>query len=576
MAQPEVEVTQKRPFFMNPLFIGIAAGVVALVLALSIVVVLANPSDKIANGIFIDGTSVSGMTQEEAEKLLLDSKKENQPSAMIHVKGESASCDISFQEIISGYDIKKAVKQAYAIGKEGDFFGRVGDVLLAPVRHADITLEVMLDETILGQKILEFSGQIDVPMEESTYEIEDDSIRLFNGKPGQAIDRDKVIEDIKNIINTQKDGYVTVTTIEAKPALLDAETIHKALAKEPEDAKYEISGEKGFLREAKPGVKFEASALKKVLAENEKNKDPYYFNVQRIDPANTQVDMSGLFLETLASYTSNLTDWSPNRLANVRLAASKINGSILNPGEEFSYVAAVSPFTTAAGYQTATVYVSGGLEQDIGGGVCQVSSCLYSAVLYADLNVTLRFPHSMTVGYVPYGQDATVANSSVDFRFVNSTNKPMKIQAYVSDSGVHVTLLGEKLNPGQTVEVENVHIETLSPGKVIEENPDLPRGSVSVKQYPMTGYVYDTYKHIYSGGALQRTEYVSRSVYKALDTIEIHGTGGAAETAKPAAEKTQTPAQTVQQTPIAEEPTPDEQSTPQIEEPDEPIQDPEE
>ena len=211
-------------------------------------------------------------------------------------------------------------------------------------------------------------------------------------------------------------------------------------------------------------------------------------------PQNTKADTSGLFTQTLATYTSKITDKNADRLENVKLAAQKINGVILNPDEIFSYLSYVEPITKAAGYKVANVYANGTVTQDVGGGVCQVSSALYSALLYANLEVTKRYAHSLTVAYVPMGMDATVASGEIDLRFKNNTNEPLKIVTHFTNSGVTATLLGKKTDNNLKIEIENQTVQTLYPQEEITEDPALPEGERVVDYGGKNGYIVQTYK----------------------------------------------------------------------------------
>ena len=152
--------------------------------------------------------------------------------------------------------------------------------------------------------------------------------------------------------------------------------------------------------------------------------------------------------ETTAAYA--------NRVQNITNAVSKINGTILQPGEEFSTEQCIEPFTAETGYATANSYEMGAVVQTYGGGVCQVSTTLYSAVLNAELEVTERCQHSMEVDYVKPALDAAIAENVKDFKFVNNTDTPIYIQGYVSGDTVVFNIIGhETRDASRTVEYES-------------------------------------------------------------------------------------------------------------------------
>ncbi len=143
------------------------------------------------------------------------------------------------------------------------------------------------------------------------------------------------------------------------------------------------------------------------------------------------------FGDVLGEWSTNYSCSSENynRATNIRIASSKINGTVLMPGETFSFCTAVQPFTAAEGYLEAGTYKDGETVDDLGGGVCQVSSTLYNAVLWAELDVVYRSSHSKTVTYVDYSMDAMVyVANGADFQFTNSTDHAIYIESYITSS----------------------------------------------------------------------------------------------------------------------------------------------
>lgn len=142
---------------------------------------------------------------------------------------------------------------------------------------------------------------------------------------------------------------------------------------------------------------------------------------------------------TLASYTT-FYDASEQRAINVELAASKVNGTVLQPGQRFSFSSAVSPISLSGGYVMGPAFAGGVEVEGVGGGLCQVSSTLYAAMVMSGLPVTERYPHSLPVGYVPRGMDATIAGNSKDLKFVNNFSYAIEIKAVTEDGKLTVSL----------------------------------------------------------------------------------------------------------------------------------------
>ena len=525
--------------------IPVISVIIALLIALSVTaIVLASPGEKIKNGISIDGVSVGKLTEAEATQKINEEKIAYLAQQEIHIKCADREEIVPFNELVTSYDVEGAVKKAYAIGREPSFFNRISSSLKA-FGKIDIPLDVVLDDTLVTQFIDTFANDIDQPLIESVYKVDGDRLKLYNGEAGLVIDRQKAVSDIKEVISTGQTGTVEITLVTTQPTPLDADKIYDDICTPPQDAKYEERGGKGYIVKAQNGIGIDKELLRKTIEENSENEFNYYVPLEILTPNVTTVSNDNLFTEKLGTYSSKLTDKSRGRMTNVKIALEKIDGYILNPDEVFSYNDVLGPTTAAAGFKEANVYSGGKVEKGIGGGVCQVSSVLYSAVLSANLEVVKRYNHSLIVSYVPYGQDATVASGEIDFRFKNNTNEPLKIVTAIDENYIYTSLYGKKPVPGLTVEIENITLEKNSPQLIVKESPDLPAGKVEVEQNGMVGYVVDTYKNIYINGEFQEREYVSRSRYKALDRIEIHGTGGAQPAAAPVAA-----------TPAAESPVP--------------------
>ena len=230
-----------------------------------------------------------------------------------------------------------------------------------------------------------------------------------------------------------------------------------------------------------------------------------------------------LFRDTLASTSTSLNAGNKARTNNVRLAASYINGTILNPGEEFSYNGVVGERTAARGFQSAGAYVSGRVVDEVGGGVCQPSSTLYMAVLRADLEVTERRNHSFTVSYTPLGEDATVSWGTQDFKFVNNTDYPIKIDAEQSGSARNVRIVGTNID-GKKVTTSHKVLSTTDYTTVYKNDNTLPAGTTKVDQTGSTGYKVVTYKTITVNGESTTVE-ANRSTYQVRNKTVLLGPG---------------------------------------------------
>ena len=233
-----------------------------------------------------------------------------------------------------------------------------------------------------------------------------------------------------------------------------------------------------------------------------------------------------LVKDVLGTYTTSYSSSGSDRSANVSNGCKLIDGHTVYPGESFSTYEAVKPFTEENGYYMAASYLSGQVVDSIGGGICQVSTTLYNAVLLAELQVDERHNHSMIVTYVKPSMDAAIAESSgKDFVFTNNTEYPIYIEGYTQDKKITFTIYGvETRDSGRKVSYESEVLETISPGaEVIKQDSSQPIGSVSV-QSSHTGYKARLWKVVTENGEEVSREQVNSSSYQMTPRTATVGT----------------------------------------------------
>lgn len=247
--------------------------------------------------------------------------------------------------------------------------------------------------------------------------------------------------------------------------------------------------------------------------------------VEETKPEHTRKELEAV-QDLLGSYSTSYASSSSNRVANIDNGARLIDETVLYPGETFSFLDHVVPFTSGNGYYEATGYSGGKVVPSIGGGICQVSSTLYNAVLRAELEVVERSNHGLTVGYVPLGADATVAEGSVDFKFKNNYDTPIYIEAYTWQGSVYTCIYGKETRPAnRTIEFYSVTDQTIEPGEdVITKDDSQPEGWQEVTQSAHTGYVASFYKYIYVDGNHEDTEWINTSHYSSSPRYVTVGT----------------------------------------------------
>ena len=237
--------------------------------------------------------------------------------------------------------------------------------------------------------------------------------------------------------------------------------------------------------------------------------------VEEAQPRGSAEELS-VVQDVLSTYTTSFKSSGADRSANVTNGCKLIDGTVLYPGEEFSTYEAVAPFTEKNGYYMAGSYLSGKVVDSLGGGICQVSTTLYNAALFAELDITQRYNHSMVVSYVEPSADAAIAESSgKDFKFVNNTEYPIYIEGKVKDKKITFTIYGKETRPeNREVSFESVILETTPAGpEEIYTDAGQPIGYVA-KQSAHIGYKAQLWKIVKVDGEEVSREQVNRSTYK--------------------------------------------------------------
>ncbi len=232
--------------------------------------------------------------------------------------------------------------------------------------------------------------------------------------------------------------------------------------------------------------------------------------------------------DVLGTFTTSFSTSASGRSANVRNGCSLINGTLLYPGEQLSVYEKVSPFTEENGYYLAGSYNNGLVVETLGGGICQVSSTLYNAVIRAELQVDERSNHSMVVSYVDLSADAAISGTSKDFKFTNSTEYPIYIAGSTTDEKkITFTIYGKETRPeSRKLEFESEMIsETVPEGEKIIADPSQPVG-YRTSQSAHTGYTANYWKIVKEDGQETDRVKLNSSTYMASPRTVTYGTGG--------------------------------------------------
>jgi len=229
-----------------------------------------------------------------------------------------------------------------------------------------------------------------------------------------------------------------------------------------------------------------------------------------VDPSLRLTDWRHVFdIAALGAFDVPLRD-DPAERTNILLSAQAVDNVTIAPGMEFSFNAQVGERTPERGYQDGLMFDNGHVIRGTGGGICLVATGLYNAALHAGLAITERHPHSGLVSYAAPGCDAGIVYGQEDFKFRNTTGKPLVIRAAPEDDHVAVRLFGHTLPPGRQVIVKPLSLTAIPYAVVTKTDPALPPGQSVVDQKPRSGYDVVLARFWTQNGRVVRREIVAR------------------------------------------------------------------
>ena len=349
---------------------------------------------------------------------------------------------------------------------------------------------------------------------------EQHTIELTIGTQGWVMNGEKLFQQAQQSVEQEQYDAVSLEMDPVEPGEIDITDAYYVLACSPSEPYYYA----GTVYEGTYGYTLDwEKAIGDIMAST--YGDHLSIAMTPIPPQKTAEQIRAvLFRDRLASYSTAHTANS-NRTHNLTLACQAINGTVLNAGETFSFNNVVGERTSAKGYRSATVYVGTKSVEELGGGICQVASTIYNAALLSEMTITERTWHQFFVTYVPGGLDATVYWGSVDLKFTNNTDYPIRINASVSGGYVNITIDGTKTND-HVVKLSSTCLSTVPYGTQYEYSSAYPAGYSSQTVSPYTGYTYEAYQSIYDGnGNLIECNYLGQSTYSKRDEVITIGTG---------------------------------------------------
>lgn len=507
----------------------IAASVVAVILVAVIGFgFYVSGSGVIYPNVAISGVNLGGMTVTEAAYELENSGWSNENETVTVALPMERTLTVQASEAGASVTAQQAAQTAYDYCHDGSIFACLGRYISCMISGAGVEVEIDVDETAVRSLVQSTVTDILNDLQTSGVEVDEEEkvIRVVKGASSIGIDVDELTTLICTALAERRYGALEYEVADTQGEELDVNSLHDTVYREAVSATYDK--ESGEVTESVTGVDFDTAEAQRLWDAAEVG-ETVEIPAEITEPEYTTEQ----YEELLFSWdfgdpvVTSLSGSTANRINNVQLAANSINEVVLMPGEQFDYNQCLGERTTERGYKAAGAYSGGEVVQEVGGGICQVSSSLYYAALLANLQIDVRSCHYFPVNYLPAGLDATVSWGGPEFKFTNNTDWPIKIVASVDTASntctVHIV--------GTNTEGTYVVMEHAVTG-YIYTNSDYPDVA--------TGYTAQTHRCVYAsdGTLISRTAEAS-SVYHYHEENIVYPTPTPTATPAPSAEPTE-------------------------------------
>ena len=500
---------------------------VLFVMIFSVVFALFNMNnEKILKGISILGIDISDLTVEEAKTKInnaIEERFKDENNNLILKIGENET-SVTANTFNAKFDIDNAVIEADNIGRNGNILTNNYSILFTKLFKKEIKPRLYLDDSLLSDTIKDINSKMKDAIVDNSYYIEKNNLIIVKGKAGYIIKteelKEKIYEQISNIHTNYQIIEIPVEYKEPEP--INLQKIHEEIYKEPQDAY--VQKNPTVVHPEVNGVDFKISVeeAEELLKED---KEEYTIPLKITKPKKTINNLGEeAFPDLLATFSTRFDGSNYNRNTNIKLAAKKVNGTVILPGEKFSFNTIVGSRTIEAGFKEGTAYIGGKVVPDVGGGVCQVSSTIYNTALLANMQIVERSNHMFTTGYVAASRDATVYYGSLDFVFKNSRKYPIKMVASANGGVCKVSIYGIKEEKEYEVIIQSKITSYINPTTIYKEDPTLEEGKEIVEQTAITGCRSEGYKILKLNGKIVSQTLLSKDTYKSRNKIVRRGT----------------------------------------------------
>lgn len=414
----------------------------------------------------IHGVSLGGMTLDAALDALKADAEKSGADASLTVAFEGKSYTVAMGGALH-YDYESAARKAFQ-KSQANFFSRGLALLKSFFFGNHIPYQPDLEDTKALEKAILASGLMNAGHTmQTSYKTQDDQLIFTMGKAGNDVDADALMEKIAQAV--QANDFETVIAcpdVFGQVKAVDLDSVYDEIHIEPANATLDPDNNYAIV-EAVTGVSFDKEYARTAL-DAAKEGDAVAIDLIYTQPDIRAQDLEEhLFSDVLSTFTTQ-AGGSSNRTINIGLATEKCNGSILTSGSVFSFNNTVGEQTEETGFKKDNAILDGQIVQAYGGGICQVSSTIFAAALYANLEIVERWNHDFVSSYIPAGVDAAVAWDGLDMQIANNHSYPIRIDVSFLDGNLTVNIIGTK-TAETPVEIETKTVPPSTPGTLAVE-----------------------------------------------------------------------------------------------------------
>lgn len=448
------------------IFLLAAAGALAFLIGGYVLLCALTRTDRTLPRTYVQGVSLGGMTLDAATDALKESLHKSRDDASLTVAFEGKSYQVHVGDALS-YDYSAAVQKALK-KSQAPFFLRGLTLLRAAFLGNRVSCpphvknEKALQEAIADSGLLEAGNTV-----QTSHKVEGDQLVFKIGTAGQDADAGELAKEIAEAVQANDfENVISCPDALGEVQLVDLARIYEEIHIEPANATLDPENDYAIV-EAVTGVSFDMETVQAALDVAEEGDTvyaPLIYTQPEIDAQNLK---EHLFTDVLSTYATRVGG-SSNRAVNIGLATEKCNGAILPSGSVFSFNNAVGEQTEETGFKKDNAILNGQIVQAYGGGICQVSSTIFAAALYANLEIVERWNHDFVSSYIPAGVDAAVAWDELDLQIANSRSYPIRIDVSFEDGNLTVQIIGTK-TAEVPVEIETKTVPASGPGLLAME-----------------------------------------------------------------------------------------------------------